>query len=52
MAAHQARFAMQANYMLDALEGAPCHLATLDEDAELNLRLALAAKQSWDERQD
>ena len=40
---------MQANYMLDGLEGAPCHLATLDE-ALINLRLALAAKQSWDER--
>lgn len=49
MEAHQARFAMQANYMLDALEGSQCHLATLDE-AYLNLRLALAAKQSWDER--
>ena len=49
MAAHQERFAMQANYMLDGLEGAPCHLATLDE-ALINLRLALAAKQSWDER--
>ena len=49
MDAHQARFAMQANYMLDALEGSPCHLATLEE-AHLNLRLALAAKQSWDER--
>ncbi|MGJ8529865.1 Gfo/Idh/MocA family protein [Maritalea sp.] len=49
MEAHQARFAMQANYMMDALEGGQCHLATL-EDAYLNLRLALAAKQSWDER--
>lgn len=49
MEAHQARFAIQANYMLDALEGKPCHLATL-EDAHLNLRLALAAKQSWDQR--
>jgi predicted dehydrogenase len=47
--AHQARFAIQANCMLDALEGQECHLATLDE-AYLNLRLALAAKQSWDER--
>tara|TARA_B110000091_G_scaffold207316_1_gene245359 strand:- start:1119 stop:2159 length:1041 start_codon:yes stop_codon:yes gene_type:complete len=49
MEAHQARFAMQANYMLDALEGGTCHLATLEE-AYVNLRLALAAKQSWDER--
>lgn len=47
--AHQARFTMQANAMLDAIEGKPCHLATL-EDAHLNLRLALAAKRSWDER--
>ncbi len=49
MEAHQARFTMQANAMLDAIEGKPCYLATL-EDAHLNLRLALAAKRSWDER--
>jgi predicted dehydrogenase len=49
MAAHQARFAMQASAMLDAIEKKPCHLATLDE-AHLNLRLALAAKKSWDTR--
>lgn len=47
--AHQARFAMQANAMLDAIEGKLCHLATL-EDAHLNLRLALAAKRSWEKR--
>lgn len=47
--AHQARFTMQADAMLDAIEGKACHLATLEE-AHLNLRLALAAKQSWSER--
>lgn len=47
--AHQARFAIQANAMLDALEGKPCHLATLDE-ARLNLMVALGAKRSWTER--
>jgi len=46
MQAHQARFAMQANAMLDALDGAPCDLATLAE-ARDNLNVALAAKQSW-----
>lgn len=44
--AHQARFTIQANAMLDAIEGGPCHLATL-EDARVNLQIALAAKQSW-----
>jgi 1,5-anhydro-D-fructose reductase (1,5-anhydro-D-mannitol-forming) len=47
--AHQARFRMQADAMLDALEGKPCWLATL-EDARENLRIALAAKQSWLEK--
>ena len=47
--AHQARFRLQANAMLDALEGKPCWLATLDE-ARDNLRVALAAKQSWLEK--
>ena len=47
--AHQARFKMQANAMLDAIEGKPCWLATLDE-ARDNLRVALAAKQSWREK--
>ncbi len=46
MQAHQARFTMQANAMLDALDGASCNLATLDE-ARYNLAVALAAKQSW-----
>jgi predicted dehydrogenase len=47
--AHQARFRLQADAMLDALEGKPCWLATLDE-ARDNLRIALAAKQSWLEK--
>lgn len=47
--AHQARFTIQANAMLDALDGKPCHLATL-EDARQNLKVALAAKQSWLDR--
>jgi predicted dehydrogenase len=47
--AHQARFRLQANAMLDAIEGKPCWLATLDE-ARDNLRIALAAKQSWIEK--
>jgi predicted dehydrogenase len=47
--AHQARFTIQANAMLDAIEGKPCHLATL-EDARQNLMIALAAKSSWRER--
>lgn len=49
MAAHQARFTLQANAMLDALEGKPDFLATLD-DARMNLSVALAAKRSWRER--
>lgn len=48
-AAHQARFTLQANAMLDALEGKPDSLATL-EDARINLAIALAAKQSWREK--
>ena len=47
--AHQARFTLQANAMLDALEGKPCHLATLEE-ARQNLMIALAAKKSWQDR--
>ncbi len=47
--AHQARFRFQADAMLDAIEGKPCWLATLDE-ARDNLRVALAAKQSWLEK--
>jgi predicted dehydrogenase len=47
--AHQARFTLQANAMLDAIAGKPCHLATL-EDARQNLMIALAAKASWRDR--
>lgn len=47
--AHQARFKLQANAMLDAIEGKPCWLATLN-DARDNLRVALGAKQSWLEK--
>lgn len=47
--AHQARFRLQADAMLDAIDGKPCWLATLDE-ARDNLRVALAAKQSWTEK--
>lgn len=47
--AHEARFALQASEMLDAIGGAPCQLTTLDE-ARTNLKVALAAKQSWVER--
>jgi hypothetical protein len=43
--AHEARFALQANLMLDTIEGKPSHMATLGE-AFLNLKVALAAKQS------
>lgn len=46
MEAHEARFALQANCFLDALEGKPCHLATLEE-ARANLAVALAAKESY-----
>ena len=49
MEAHQARFTLQANEMLDAVEGKPDRLATLD-DARLNLKIALAAKQSWQDK--
>lgn len=47
--AHQARFERQAILMLDHLDGAPCHLCTVDEAAHV-LEVALAAKQSWRER--
>ncbi|MGV3650279.1 MAG: Gfo/Idh/MocA family protein [Devosia sp.] len=47
--AHQARFTLEANAMLDALAGRPCSLATLAEARE-SLRIALGAKASWDNR--
>jgi len=49
MEAHEARFALQANAMLDLLEGKPCHLATLEEAAR-GLRVALAVKQAGREK--
>jgi predicted dehydrogenase len=45
MEAHEARFAYQANLMLDTIEGKPSHMTTLEE-ARTSLRVALAAKQS------
>ncbi len=45
MEAHEARFSLQANRMLDVIEGTPSQMATLEE-ARANLRVALAAKQS------
>lgn len=47
MEVHEARFALQAGWMLDAVEGKPCHLTTLEE-ARDNLRVALAAKESYE----
>lgn len=47
--AHEARFGLQAGAMLDLIAGRPCPLATL-EDGRLALQVALAARQSWDER--
>lgn len=49
MEAHEARFGLQAGAMMDVIEGKPDNLATLD-DAYLNLQIALAAKQSWQEK--
>jgi predicted dehydrogenase len=49
MEIHQNNFSLQANSMLDGLEGKSCGAATLQE-AKLNLQVALAAKQSWDEK--
>jgi predicted dehydrogenase len=46
MEAHEARFRLQADLFLDAVEGKPCHLATLEE-ARDNLRVVLAAKESY-----
>ena len=46
MEAHEKRFQLQANMMLDTLEGKPDHMATLEE-ARTNLRVALAAKESF-----
>ena len=47
MEAHEARFRFQADMFMDAVDGQPDHLATL-EDARDNLRVALAAKESYE----
>ena len=49
MEVHQNNFYLQAISMLDGLEGKFCNAATLEE-ARLNLKVALAAKQSWNEK--
>jgi predicted dehydrogenase len=49
MEIHQNNFSLQANAMLDGLEGKICEAATLQE-ARLNLQVALAAKQSCNEK--
>ena len=49
MEVHQNNFLLQANRFLDGIEGKACDLATLEE-AELNLKVVLAAKKSWREK--
>ena len=49
MEVHQNNFLLQANRILDGLEGKECDLATL-EQAKLNLQVVFAAKQSWLEK--
>lgn len=49
MEVHQNNFLLQANKMLDGIEGKNCDLTTLEE-AKLNLRVTLAAKKSWIEK--
>ena len=49
MEVHQHNFFLQANRILDGLEGKECDLTTLDE-AKLNLNVIFAAKQSWQEK--
>ena len=49
MEAHQNNFLLQAERILDGLEGKECDLATLEE-AKLNLKVVFAAKQSWQEK--
>ena len=49
MEVHQNNFLLQAERMLDGLEGKECDLATLEE-AKLNLKVVFAAKQSWQEK--
>lgn len=45
MEAHEARFKLQAEQFMGAIDGQPCGLATV-ADAALNLKVALAAKQA------
>ena len=49
MEVHQNNFLLQAERVLDGLEGKECDLATLEE-AKLNLKVVFAAKQSWLEK--
>ncbi|MBT6197189.1 MAG: Gfo/Idh/MocA family oxidoreductase [Pelagibacteraceae bacterium] len=49
MEVHQNNFLLQANRILDGLEGQECDLATLEE-ARLNLEVVFAAKKSWQEK--
>ncbi len=49
MEVHQNNFLLQANRILDGLDGKECDLATLEE-AKLNLKVVFAAKQSWLEK--
>ena len=49
MEVHQNNFLLQAESILDGLEGKECDLATLEE-AKLNLKIVFAAKQSWLEK--
>ena len=49
MEVHQNNFLLQAERILDGLEGKECDLATLEE-AKLNLKVVFAAKQSWLEK--
>ena len=49
MEVHQNNFLLQAERILDGLEGKECDLTTL-EDAKLNLKVVFAAKQSWLEK--
>ena len=49
MEVHQNNFLLQANRILDGLEGQECDLATLEE-AKLNLKVVFAAKLSWQEK--
>lgn len=48
MEVHEAKFSVQANAYMDALDGKPDRLTTLEE-ARMNLAVCLAAKQSYKE---